>query len=56
MIDEQKVVYERALHLARTTPAGEKRVLIGHGGPGTGESVVTVNLLVAITQGRELGQ
>ena len=56
MIDEQKVVYERALHLARTTPAGEKRVLIVHGGPGTGKSVVAVNLLVAITQGRELVQ
>lgn len=56
MIDEQKVVYERALHLARTTPTGEKRVLIVHGGPGTGKSVVAVNLLVAITQGRELVQ
>jgi hypothetical protein len=56
MIDEQKVVYERALHLARTTPAGEKRVLIVHGGPGTGKSVVAVNLLVRLTQDRELVQ
>jgi len=56
MIDEQKVVYERALDLARTTPAGDKRVLIVHGGPGTGKSVVAVNLLVRLTQDRELVQ
>ena len=56
MIDEQKTVFERALHLARTTRAGEKRVLIVHGGPGTGKSVVAVNLLVALTQDRELVQ
>jgi hypothetical protein len=56
MIDEQKVVYERALHLARTTPSGDKRVLIVHGGPGTGKSVVAVNLLVRLTQDRELVQ
>jgi DUF2075 family protein len=56
MIDEQKTVYERALHLVRTTRAGEKRVLIVHGGPGTGKSVVAVNLLVALTQDRELVQ
>ncbi|MBT4435941.1 MAG: DUF2075 domain-containing protein, partial [Gemmatimonadales bacterium] len=56
MIDEQKVVFERALHLARTTPAGEKRVLIVHGGPGTGKSVVAINLLVEIIKDREMVQ
>jgi hypothetical protein len=56
MIDEQKTVYERALHLARTTPAGEKRVLVVHGGPGTGKSVVAVNLLVALTEERHFVQ
>jgi DUF2075 family protein len=56
MVDEQKVVYERALHLARTTRDGEKRVLIVHGGPGTGKSVVAINLLVALTKDRELVQ
>lgn len=45
MIDEQKVVYERALQLVRDTPAGEKRVLIVEGGPGTGKSVVAVDLV-----------
>lgn len=56
MIDEQKVVYERALHLTRTTPRGEKRVLLVHGGPGTGKSVVAVNLLVALTKDRQFTQ
>ena len=56
MIDEQKVVYEKALHLVRTAPPDEKRVLIVHGGPGTGKSVVAMNLLVALTKDRELAQ
>lgn len=56
LVDDQKLVFERALHLARTTPAGEKRVLIVHGGPGTGKSIVALNLLVALTQDRELVQ
>ena len=56
MIDEQKVAYERALDLVRSTRAGEKRVLVVHGGPGTGKSVVAVNLLVALTKDRELAQ
>lgn len=56
LIDEQKVVYERALDLIRTTPAGEKRILIVHGGPGTGKSVVAVNLLVRLTRDREFVQ
>jgi DUF2075 family protein len=45
MIDEQKVVYEQALQLASLRPDGRKRVLIVEGGPGTGKSVVAVNLL-----------
>ena len=56
MIDEQKVVFERALQLVRETPKGEKRVLIVHGGPGTGKSVVAVNLLVELIQDRVLTQ
>jgi len=53
MIDEQKVVYERAVQLVRDTPAGEKKVLIVEGGPGTGKSVVAVNLVARLTQDRE---
>jgi DUF2075 family protein len=56
MIDDQKLVYERALYLARSTPVGEKRVLIVHGGPGTGKSVVAINLLAALIADREMAQ
>jgi DUF2075 family protein len=49
MIDDQKVVYERALKLARASTATDKHVLIVEGGPGTGKSVVAINLLVQTT-------
>jgi DUF2075 family protein len=50
MIDDQKVVFETALELARKSRAdGQKRVMIVRGGPGTGKSVVAVNLLVRLT-------
>lgn len=50
MIDDQKVVYEQAIELAEDAcRSGAKRVLIVQGGPGTGKSVVAVNLLVALT-------
>ncbi|MFN0129041.1 MAG: DNA/RNA helicase domain-containing protein [Verrucomicrobiales bacterium] len=53
MIDDQKVVFETALQLAKKATAGTKQVLIVDGGPGTGKSVVAINLLVALTgQGR----
>jgi DUF2075 family protein len=48
MIDDQKVVYENALALAAKANAGAKKVLIVEGGPGTGKSVVAINLLVAL--------
>lgn len=47
MIDEQKVVYERAKTLAKLSyEDNKKRVLIVNGGPGTGKSVLAINLLV----------
>ena len=49
MIDDQKVVYETALALNRKASEKRKKVLIVKGGPGTGKSVVAINLLVAIT-------
>jgi uncharacterized protein len=50
MIDDQKVVYESALELAaRASKGGSKQVLLVEGGPGTGKSVVAVNLLVELT-------
>lgn len=50
LIDEQKLVYETALELARHSKAGKKNVLIVNGGPGTGKSVVAINLLVEFTR------
>ena len=50
MIDDQKVVYEEAVYLAeKAVKTGEKQVLVIEGGPGTGKSVVAVNLLVQLT-------
>lgn len=50
MLDEQKVVYEEILDDARKSLKDhEKRVVIVKGGPGTGKSVVAVNLLVQLT-------
>lgn len=46
MIDDQKITYETALQLLNKTD--KKQVLIVQGGPGTGKSVVAINLLVEI--------
>lgn len=49
LIDDQKIVYEKALALAEKTKCdGKKRILIVEGGPGTGKSVISVNLLVEL--------
>jgi uncharacterized protein len=50
LIDDQKIVYETALGLARRSSSENKSVLIVEGGPGTGKSVVAINLLVDITK------
>ena len=50
MLDEQKLVYETAIKLAKESSLTNKNVLIVQGGPGTGKSVVAVNLLVNIIQ------
>lgn len=50
MIDEQKVVYETAIELAKNSSPKNKNVLIVEGGPGTGKSVVAINLLVNTTK------
>lgn len=49
LIDEQKVVYETALSLATSSTPKNKNVLIVNGGPGTGKTVVAINLLVELT-------
>ena len=49
MIDNQKIVYEYALRNAiDTVSANDKNVMIVRGGPGTGKSVLAVNLLVEL--------
>lgn len=50
MIDEQKLVYETAIDLSHKSQKNGKQTLIVKGGPGTGKSVVAVNLLVELTQ------
>lgn len=49
LLDDQKVVYETALEMAKKAQNGKKHVLIVEGGPGTGKSVVAINLLVNLT-------
>ena len=49
LVDDQRVVYERAISMAeRTMRDDKKRVFLVEGGPGTGKSVVAVNLLVEL--------
>ncbi len=50
MLDDQKVVFESALVMAKKGKLGQKHVLIIEGGPGTGKSVVAINLLVELTK------
>lgn len=50
MLDEQKVVYEEILNSSRKSMQdGKKRVIIVQGGPGTGKTVVAINLLAQLT-------
>lgn len=51
LIDDQKVVFERVMELSRQCQKdGKKRVLIATGGPGTGKTVIAINLLARLTQ------
>lgn len=50
MIDDQKIVFESAMALSRKYTSDRKSVLIVTGGPGTGKSVVAINLLVKMTR------
>ena len=57
MIDEQKVVYEEVLRLSGLCQKdGRKRTIICQGGPGTGKTVIAVNLLAELTQRDQLVQ
>ncbi len=51
MIDEQKVAYEEILrHSLQSQKDMKKRTIIVKGGPGTGKTVIAVNLLAELTQ------
>jgi len=50
MVDDQKLVFEAAIDLAHRAQNGPRQVLVVEGGPGTGKSVVAVNLLVELTR------
>lgn len=51
MLDDQKVVFEKILEAACMSRSdGWKRTVIVEGGPGTGKSVIAVNLLARLTQ------
>ncbi|WNB17521.1 DUF2075 domain-containing protein [Marivirga arenosa] len=50
LIDTQKEVYETAKTCAIAAKNGHKKVLIVEGGPGTGKSVIAINLLVELTK------
>lgn len=46
LIDDQKLVHETVLQLAeQALTGGQREVVIVHGGPGTGKSVVAIHLL-----------
>lgn len=50
LIDDQKVAYETALQLSEKAQDGQRQVYIIEGGPGTGKSVLAINLLVEMTK------
>ena len=49
LIDDQKQVYEACLAAAKSATAAHPKVIIIEGGPGTGKTVLAINLLVRLT-------
>lgn len=56
LLDEQKVVYETVISMLSGIRKKMKQVLIVEGGPGTGKSVVAINLLAELTNKKFLTQ
>ena len=54
LLDDQKLVYETALSLAGKSTDKKKHVFIVEGGPGTGKSIVAINLLVELTKREQI--
>ena len=56
MIDSHKMVFEEVINLVQKSPDGHKHVVIVDGAPGTGKSVIAINLLVGATKRGKLVQ
>jgi DUF2075 family protein len=56
MVDDQKVAYEFARNLVYESTEQNKNVLIVRGGPGTGKSVVAIQLTARLTAEQKLVQ
>jgi uncharacterized protein len=54
LIDEQKLVFEDILAIERMATEERKQVVIVRGGPGTGKSVLAIQLMARITSERRL--
>lgn len=50
LVDDQKVVYETCLAVSKHATAERKQVVIIKGGPGTGKSVIAINLLNGLSK------
>lgn len=50
LVDDQKVCHETCLQRAGIASVERKQVVIVRGGPGTGKSVVAINLIVELTK------
>ncbi len=53
LLDDQKLVFEKCFQMVKDAKEDEKRVVIVRGGPGTGKSVVALNLLVHLISERQ---
>jgi len=52
LLDEQLVVFDKVLAVARAGLSGDqKSVILVKGGPGTGKSVIAINLMAALLEG-----
>jgi DUF2075 family protein len=50
LIDDQKVIFESVIAAAESSSSENKKVIIIEGGPGTGKSVLAINLLERLTK------
>lgn len=50
LINDQKLVYENIKEIAKAAAPGKHKVIIVEGGPGTGKTLIAINLLVKLLQ------